>query len=195
MNVSHILRLVLATIIVALTPSIAGCESDVDVTVESTPFPDGSTAIPFPFDGVEASYVGVSGNYPYVLLYEDGFSCEELSDPQSMPGQRFTNILILVGGWEEGEYPIIDILSAGGNYSLEGNAIAYMAERRFPTLEEQEEGYSSPILESVEYASAGTLLVDQINQVTTTAKGSFELNFDAGDLLGDYTIREYCDLY
>ena len=172
-----------------------GCSSgstdppgDVDITVEPgafTPLPDGSTPVPFPLSEISAGYVGISGSYPYVLFYEDPLSCQQLmGDPDSEPlPASYTSILVLVGGWEEGDYPIIDLVHQTGPYSLESNAIAYLAERG-------EAGISQ-----LEYASAGIFHVDQINQSTSTVKGTFDLSFPSGSVGGDFVIREYCDIY
>lgn len=161
---------------------------DVDVAVEpstATPLPDGSTPVPFPLSQIEAGYVGISGMYPYVLFYEDPLSCQQLigeegSDP--LP-TTYTSVLVLVGGMEEGDYPIIDLVNQTGPYSLEGHAIAYLADRG-------EAGISY-----LEYANLGSFHVDQISQNTSTVKGSFDLGFPSGSIRGDFVIREYCDIY
>lgn len=166
----------------------AACGGYVDVNVDAepvTPAADGTTPTPFPFDGVQSAYVGVSGAYPYVLFYEDDFSCADLTADggAGVAGVTYDNILILVGGWEEAEYPIFDVLGATGPYSLEGQAISYMARR------------TGTSINALEYARGGSLTVTQISEVFQTVRGQFNIEFESGTLSGDFVIREVCDVY
>ena len=168
---------------------LAGCGSTgdhVEVTVEQPTSAAGEpTPSPFPFSGVETAFVGVSGSYPYMLLYEDSFACEALTvdSGAAISDVTYDNILILVGGWEEGEYPIFDVLGATGPYSIEGQAIAYMATRTGLTIE------------ALEYARGGSLEVERISQALQTVKGRFRLEFETGTLTGEFSISELCDVY
>lgn len=164
-----------------------GPQGEVDVVVEyeATPFPDGSTPEPAPFGRIEAAYVGVSGNYPYVLFFDKALTCDQLEgrNGETIPPGPYNSLLVLVGGWDEGTYPIYDIVGNSGAYTLDGNAIGYVAKRE------------GNLLLSVDYARGGVFQVDSINQLLSRATGDFSLDFDWGNIEGSYQLTEYCDVY